>query len=80
MLASLTAVALAEGGIATIVGAPASASAREDRISSGDACGDVVGWYYDDDSRPTSILFCASTCSTVANSRQARVDVQFPCL
>jgi hypothetical protein len=155
MLASLTALALEEGGIATFVGAPTSvsASAREaldrialnggtgtafligpetegladlinalmpvrgdiacdillpqtpdgaafdlehvvvtltleadppidlPRVSSGAACGDAPGWHYDDDRpRPTRIEFCTSTCSTIANARQGRVDVEIPCL
>jgi hypothetical protein len=49
------------------------------RLSSGEACGNALGWYYDNDSRPTRIVLCVSTCSAVANARHGRIDVGLSC-
>lgn len=36
------------------------------------------GWYYDNDTSPTKILLCPSTCSMVKNTK-GQVDVLFGC-
>ena len=30
------------------------------------ACGTALGWYYDDDSKPTEVKLCPATCKTIA--------------
>jgi len=37
------------------------------------------GWYYDDDNAPTKVILCPSTCATVKQDPNARVDVLFGC-
>lgn len=43
------------------------------------SCGPGGGWYYDDDTNPTQILFCDATCTYVQLSTQGSVDVKFGC-
>jgi Stigma-specific protein, Stig1 len=49
-------------------------------VTGGEAnCGPGGGWYYDDDSSPTQILFCDVTCSYVQQSTEGAVAVKFGC-
>lgn len=43
-------------------------------------CHDKPGWYYDDNTLPTEVILCPSSCSTVQNDANAKVDVLFGCV
>jgi len=42
-------------------------------------CGGGSGWYYDNETAPTQILFCDATCSYVQQSTDGAVAVKFGC-
>ncbi len=42
-------------------------------------CHGKPGWYYDDNSAPTEVILCPSSCSTVQNDQNAKIDVLFGC-
>ncbi len=42
-------------------------------------CAGGPGWYYDNDTSPTQILFCDATCSYVQQSTEGAVAVKFGC-
>jgi hypothetical protein len=42
-------------------------------------CGTGAGWYYDDDTSPTKVMYCPSTCKTIQGDTKAKVDVAFGC-
>jgi hypothetical protein len=42
-------------------------------------CGPSGGWYYNDESNPTQILFCNATCTYVQLSTEGAVTVKFGC-
>ncbi len=44
------------------------------------ACTTTSGWYYDDPSMPTRILFCPSTCISIRDDPQAAIELLFGCL
>lgn len=37
------------------------------------------GWYYDDNTNPTQVLVCPSTCTAIQSDPNAKVDVLFGC-
>jgi len=49
------------------------------RVSTAADCTAAGGWYYDDNSNPTTVLLCPTTCSTVTADTAAEVDVLFGC-
>ncbi|MDQ3366212.1 MAG: VWA domain-containing protein [Myxococcota bacterium] len=42
-------------------------------------CTSAGGWYYDDNAAPTTITFCAATCTSVQSDPAANVKVEFGC-
>lgn len=42
-------------------------------------CGPQGGWYYDDNTNPTKVLVCPSTCQAIQSDASAKVDVLFGC-
>lgn len=42
-------------------------------------CGNKPGWYYDDNTKPTKILLCPASCTTVQADKKAKVNVLFGC-
>jgi hypothetical protein len=46
--------------------------------SAGD-CGANEGWYYDDNQKPTRVLACPQSCSTLKQLTHARIDIKFGC-
>ena len=42
-------------------------------------CGDRAGWYYDNQSAPTRVVACPSSCQAIKRDPAARVDVLFGC-
>ena len=43
------------------------------------ACGPDGGWYYDEPTHPTQIIFCDATCSAVQGLSEGKVTVVFGC-
>lgn len=43
-------------------------------------CGAGAGWYYDDEQKPTKIIFCPAACQTVQADLDAKINVAFGCL
>jgi len=43
------------------------------------ACTAAGGWYYDDETKPTKILLCPSTCTSVSADKTGKVDIAFGC-
>jgi len=46
----------------------------------GSTCTGDTAWHYDDESKPTKILLCDDTCSTVKADSMAKLDVVFGCV
>jgi hypothetical protein len=44
------------------------------KVESAAACGNIAGWYYDDETNPTKVTLCPAACSTA----QTAVDPQTP--
>jgi hypothetical protein len=42
-------------------------------------CHGQPGWYFDNNSNPTTIVLCPASCTTVENDEKAKVDVLFGC-
>jgi len=42
-------------------------------------CGNLPGWYYDNNTAPTKIILCPASCSTVQADSSAKVSVLFGC-
>jgi hypothetical protein len=42
-------------------------------------CGNDPGWYYDNDTNPTKIILCPSTCSLVQGDDKGKLDILFGC-
>ncbi|MEZ4442085.1 MAG: hypothetical protein R3B72_23530 [Polyangiaceae bacterium] len=42
-------------------------------------CGTDGGWYYDDDTNPTKIILCPTTCTEVQTGNMPKVEVKFGC-
>jgi hypothetical protein len=49
------------------------------QAESADDCGNGDGWYYDNPTTPTTILFCPHTCYEVQNDSEANVSLAFGC-
>jgi hypothetical protein len=47
------------------------------RSDDADACGDKLGWYYDDAKAPTQVLLCPATCTKVAAG--GTIQIAFSC-
>lgn len=64
----------------SVVPASGTASALG-KVTDASACGTAGGWYYDDDSSPTQVILCPSTCATAqsALSSGGRVSIAFGC-
>ncbi|MEJ7729747.1 MAG: vWA domain-containing protein [Polyangiaceae bacterium] len=43
-------------------------------------CGAGAGWYYDNEQKPTEIIFCPASCQTVQADVEAKINVAFGCL
>lgn len=41
------------------------------------ACGDELGWHYDDETKPTQVVLCPATCAEVASG--GKLDIAFGC-
>lgn len=54
---------------------------RVGKVFDATACDERGGWYYDDESMPTQVILCPTTCEAVqaAPGETRRVDVQFGC-
>jgi hypothetical protein len=42
-------------------------------------CGPQGGWYYDNNTSPTKVLVCPSTCSTIKADPNGQIDIVFGC-
>lgn len=42
-------------------------------------CGATGGWYYDDNTAPTTITLCGATCSSIQADAAANVKIEFGC-
>ncbi len=42
-------------------------------------CGSDPGWYYDNNTNPSKIVFCPSTCSMVQNDQSGKLDILLGC-
>ena len=49
-------------------------------VAGAGACGQGDGFYYDNPASPAKILLCPTSCTTVQNDSQAKIDVLFGCL
>lgn len=49
------------------------------KVPSEGACGANGGWYYDDESNPTTIMFCPATCETVRSDDSGKISVVLGC-
>ncbi|HEY6559532.1 MAG TPA: lectin-like protein [Polyangiaceae bacterium] len=62
----------------TVTYTPSSGAAQNlTKRTTSAACG--TGWYFDDNTNPTSITLCPSTCATVQADANARVQVHLGC-
>jgi hypothetical protein len=43
-------------------------------------CGNEPGWYFDSDTKPTKILLCPASCSTVQADTKGKVQVVIGCI
>jgi hypothetical protein len=58
---------------------PGGTAAGVSRVNDASQCaGD--GWYYDDNTNPTKLLLCPTTCTTVQSSVGGKVDILVGCL
>jgi hypothetical protein len=49
------------------------------KVGSAAECGPSGGWYYDDESNPSSVHVCPSTCQVIQSDPNGKIDVQFGC-
>lgn len=49
------------------------------RVNDANACGPSGGWYYDNNSNPTSIHLCPVTCTVVQADSNPKVDILLGC-
>jgi hypothetical protein len=42
-------------------------------------CGPQGGWYYDNNTTPTKVLVCPSTCTTIKADQNGKIDILFGC-
>jgi hypothetical protein len=51
------------------------------RVTNAAACGaNGNGWYYDNNTTPSSVRLCTTTCNTVRADASAQLRVLFGCL
>jgi len=50
------------------------------RVNNAAACGTADGWYYDNNTSPTTILLCPATCTKVTNDPNVKIDIVLGCL
>jgi hypothetical protein len=48
-------------------------------VTNAAGCGTSGGWYYDNDTAPTKIIYCPTTCKTIQADTTAKVNVAFGC-
>jgi hypothetical protein len=49
------------------------------QVSTAGSCTAAGGWYYDDNTNPTTITLCPSTCSLVQQDASANLKIEFGC-
>jgi hypothetical protein len=49
------------------------------RIPAGGTCTKDMSWRYDNPTAPAHVVLCPSSCTTINNDSQARIDIQFGC-
>lgn len=49
------------------------------KVGSAAECGANGGWYYDDESNPSSVHVCPSSCQVIQSDPNGKIDVQFGC-
>ncbi|MBN2804556.1 MAG: hypothetical protein JXR91_15795 [Deltaproteobacteria bacterium] len=47
--------------------------------NSAECTGVKDGWYYDDKTAPTSVIFCPYTCTEMQDKENSRIDIDFGC-
>ena len=52
---------------------------EQDTLPQNDDCDDGIGWFYDDPSNPTMIVFCADSCEAMRSDYGAAVDIMLGC-
>jgi hypothetical protein len=50
------------------------------KVANQAACGVNSGWYFDNDTNPTKIFLCQTTCTVLKNDPSAKVNVSLGCL
>ncbi len=50
------------------------------KVTNSGQCGGAGGWYYDNNTTPTTITLCPSTCSVVQTDALAKINVALGCL
>ncbi|MEZ4370684.1 MAG: VWA domain-containing protein [Polyangiaceae bacterium] len=50
------------------------------KVTNAAACGTNGGWYFDNNTNPTKVTLCPTTCSTVSADPYAQIEVVFGCL
>ncbi|MBK8999107.1 MAG: VWA domain-containing protein [Myxococcales bacterium] len=50
------------------------------RVNNAAACGTADGWYYDNNTSPTTILLCPASCTKVTGDPNAKIDIVLGCL
>jgi hypothetical protein len=48
-------------------------------VPSAASCGAAGGWYYDNPQKPTKLLVCPSTCTTIQADDAGKIDILFGC-
>jgi hypothetical protein len=49
------------------------------QVDSAAACAGGDGWYYDDNTNPTKITLCDTTCATVRNDKNGEISILVGC-
>lgn len=49
------------------------------KVGSAAECGPNGGWYYDNESNPSSVHVCPNTCSSIQSDPNGKIEVQFGC-
>jgi hypothetical protein len=50
------------------------------RVNDATACGPQGGWYYDNNTNPTTITLCPATCTVVSADSSPKLDILLGCL
>lgn len=50
------------------------------KVTNAAACGANGGWYFDNNSNPTKVTLCPTTCNTVQGDPYAEIEIVFGCL